>query len=112
MNVRVQIMKFGTAVLFLLAILLQPIHQLEHINHNESHIFEHESKVTTVQNHHEIHCNLCDFIFSPTIELTIHHLEIPFEFNFSEFKIESRIFSFYFSNYQFNKQLRAPPYFV
>lgn len=108
MNFKEQITKFSTAILFLLAILLQPVHQLEHISHGHSHLDSHPSEVSFI-NYHETHCNLCDFNFTPTLELKIESVEIPLTFNFSELNQEISISNFYKSELNFHKQLRAPP---
>lgn len=94
---------------FLLAILLQPIHQLEHLTHNHGHA--HEAELSFI-NYHEAHCNLCDFNFTPTLELKIESVEIPLTFNFSELKQDISVTDFYNSEVNSYKQLRAPPYSV
>lgn len=109
MNFKEQIIKFSTAILFLLAILMQPVHQLEHLTHNHAHTDKAE---TSFINYHEAHCNLCDFNFTPTLELKISNVEIPAEFDSIELKQEFTTSSFYKSELNFHKQLRAPPYNV
>ncbi len=106
-NLREKITKFCTAMFFLLAILLQPIHQLEHIAHEHT---ETQQVDISFRNQHATHCNLCDFIFSPTIELTLQTLEIPYEFDLIELKQENKLSGFYNSASKSHKQLRAPPY--
>ncbi|SMC41851.1 hypothetical protein [Moheibacter sediminis] len=109
MSLREQITNSCSAILFLLAILLQPIHQLEHLTHNHAHTDKAEISFI---NYHEAHCNLCDFNFTPTLELKIETIEIPLVFSSSELKPEFTISSFYKSELNFHKQLRAPPYNV
>lgn len=109
MNLKEQIIKFSTAILFLLAILMQPVHQLEHLTHNHAHTDKAE---VSFINYHETHCNLCDFNFTPTLELKISNVEIPAEFNSLELTQEFTSINFYKSELNFHKQLRAPPYNV
>lgn len=111
MTLREQITKFSTAILFLLAILLQPVHQLEHIGHHHTDPDTTETGIS-FHSQHESHCNLCDFIFTPTLELKIVTVDIPLEFNSSELKQEFTDANFYKSELNFHKQLRAPPYNV
>lgn len=94
---------------FLLAILLQPIHQLDHLTHNHAHS---EKAEISFINYHETHCNLCDFNFTPTLELKIETIEIPLTFNCIELKQEISISNFYNSELNLHKKLRAPPYNV
>lgn len=107
MNFKEQIIKFSAAILFLLAILMQPVHQLEHLTHNHAHA--HEAELSFI-NYHETHCNLCDFNFTPTLELKISNFEIPAEFNSIELTQELTSINFYKSELNLHKQLRAPPY--
>lgn len=109
MNLKKQITKLSVAILFLLVILLQPVHQLEHLTHNHAHA--HEAELSFI-NYHEAHCNLCDFNFTPTLELKISNVEIPAEFNSIELKQEFTSINFYKSRLNLHKQLRAPPYNV
>lgn len=109
MNLKEQIIKLCTATLFLLAILLQPVHQLEHISHEHSHSHE---KGISFENQHEPHCNLCDFIFSPTVEINIQELEIPSSFELIKSLDENNTFSICIGGIKSFKQLRAPPYTV
>ena|SRR5690606_27070780 len=109
MNPGKQITKFSAAILFLLAILLQPVHQLEHLTHNHPHV---EEGKTAFINFHETHCNLCDFNFTPTLELEITNLEIPVKFDFIELKQEFSRSNYYHSELNSHKQLRAPPFNV
>lgn len=109
MNFKEQIIKFSAAILFLLAILMQPVHQLEHLTHNHTHA--HEAELSFI-NYHEAHCNLCDFNFTPTLELKIETIEIPSEFASIELKKESKISGFHTSEFKSHKQLRAPPYLI
>lgn len=111
MSLQEQITKFSAAILFLLAILMQPVHQLEHIAHGHSYAEDIQTG-TSFHNSHETHCNLCDFNFTPTLVLTINSIEIPVEFISIELKKESKISGFFTNEFQSNKQLRAPPCFV
>lgn len=98
------------STVFLLTLLLQSIHQIEHVcesshssQNQEDYHFEPVKKN---------HCEICDFIFSPAPELAIT--------NFEFIQIQSEIISTYATFVQLfhsnkpltHKQLRAPPFIV
>lgn len=109
MNFKEQVTKSTAAIIFLLAILLQPVHQLEHISHDKEHSHFMENGLSYESQHHP-HCNLCDFIFSPTVQLSVHTIEIPLSFEWIESLNENNQFNSYKIGIQSQKQLRAPPY--
>ncbi len=104
-----QFTKFCTAIVFLLAILVQPIHQLEHLSHlSENQHLPHAD--LSFQNHHETHCNLCDFTFFPQTEWAVNLFEIPFDVDFVEKKNEAVHSGLNVFKFNSHKQLRAPPF--
>src|SRR5690606_12215106 len=107
MNLRNQITKLSAAAFFLLAILWQPLHQFEHLAHSAENPNPHSD--FTFQNQHETHCNLCDFIFFPTVKSSPQKIETPLEFVSIHSKQEGGYSNHYDSKPQSNKQLRAPP---
>lgn len=109
MNLRNQITQISTAVFFLLAILWQPAHQLEHLSHSPENSFAEQTGIS-FQNQYETHCNLCDFMFFPVVESSAGQIEFPPEFVFIPPKQESVCSNHYNSKLQSHKQLRAPPY--
>lgn len=101
--------KFGllASFVFLTTILLKPIHQLSHLEEavavaafdlNTAHVQEFD------------HCQVCDFQFTPSLDLEIEALEIPILNIFISKEIilfdglEKQTF------YSSNRQLRAPPF--
>jgi len=112
MNKTLSILRFFTASIFLLSLLVQPVHQLEHlvqqIDHkHEFHHYEscrHAGHITD-----DNHCKFCDFTFSPSVEYTVQLLDVPLLFNgnFDSLNVEAP--QHFISQYVVHKQLRAPP---
>lgn len=114
MSIKRQIGAFFSATVFMLTLLMQPIHQLSHLSHHDhsdhsNHSHE-NSNSQSVQ--HETLCSFCDF----TLPLTTDFSLTQFELNppKSEFRSISsfELIEFYTSEVLGVKQLRAPPAFA
>lgn len=101
--------KFGllASVVFLLTIVLKPIHQLSHLEKatptaafdlNSAHFQEID------------HCQVCDFQFTPGLELDSLPIEIPLLVSFVLKEVQIPIHSNYAHVQALNLPLRAPPF--
>lgn len=102
---------FFSAILFLLTLVMQPVHQLSHFAHDKHSAHSHESSnPESVQ--HETLCSLCDFTLPLTTDFSLNQfeLEIPKSETFSVPNFE--ITQIYTSEVLRFKQLRAPPVFA
>ncbi len=110
MTKKSQIGALFSAAIFLLTLLMQPIHQLSHFSDDHSDHSHETSNPESVQ--HNTLCSLCDFTLPLTTEFSINQfeLEIPKSETFSVQSFE--IIQIYTSEILGFKQLRAPPLFA
>jgi len=115
MGKRLSILRILSANIFLLALLVQPVHQLQHLTQqiehkHEFHHYEnckHAGHVTEND-----HCKFCDFTFSPSDGFVVQHIEIPLSFT-EIFKPQNvEVLQHFVSQYVVHKQLRAPPVYA
>ncbi|HLV24091.1 MAG TPA: hypothetical protein VKY36_04865 [Moheibacter sp.] len=109
------ILRIISANLFLLAILAQPAHQLQHLAQQieHQHEFHHEKNCKHAGHITENdHCKFCNFTFFPSDGFVVQHIEIPLEFEFPKSKQEFSASNFYHSELNSHKRLRAPPFNV
>ncbi|GEM_PF-1678895 len=115
MNNSKSILRILTANLFLLALLTQSIHQVEHFTHRhieEQQFHEHENchhagHITTTN-----HCEFCDYTHSPTVELTIEFLDVPVLLSKINDTINVELHQHFVSQYIIHKKLRGPPLYA
>src|SRR5690606_11294464 len=115
MGKAISILRILSANLFLLAMLAQPAHQLQHLAQQieHQHEFHHEKDCKHAGHVTENdHCKFCDFTFSPTDGFAVQQVEIPLEFDCIELKQEFSRSNYYHSELNSHKQLRAPPFNV
>lgn len=99
---------FFTAIVFLLLIQLKPIHSFSHLLDST-----HSTPLELTDNNETFSeidfCEICDYNFSPTLEVSSYeNLKVVFtEFHTQLFN--SKTNSFYSNSHSKNKQLRAPP---
>ena len=111
MTKKSQIGALFSAAVFLLTLLMQPIHQLSHLSHDDHSDHSHEnSHPESVQ--HETLCSLCDFTLPLTTEFSITQFELKI-LKSETFSVQSfEIIQIYTSEVLGFKQLRAPPVFA
>lgn len=111
MTKKSQIGALFSAAIFLLTLLMQPIHQLSHLsNHDHSNHSHETSNSESVQ--HESVCFLCDFTIPPISDFSLNQFELSISKTETFSVVSFELNQIYISEVLGIKQLRAPPVFV
>lgn len=115
MDKALSILRFITAGVFLLSVIAQPVHQLEHLagQVNHKHEFHHYENCRHAGHITENgHCKFCDFTFSQSLEYSVQNIETPLLFNVDFDFLNTWLPQHFISQYVVHKQLRAPPVYA
>lgn len=111
MRIKRQIGAFFSATVFMLTLLMQPIHQLSHLTHHDHSDHAHEnSNPQSVQ--HETLCSLCDFTLPFTTDFSLTSFELNPPKSELYAILSFGLIKIYTSEVVGIKQLRSPPVFA
>lgn len=103
--------QFLSSILFLVLMMAQPVHELSHLHDSYGHSQLDDSAAN--QNQFLIaqpeHCHLCDFHFSPILEIEFQVFETPYQGNFILKEIRTSFTDFISQTDIYFHNLRAPP---